>query len=186
MKKISLFLLTVLSFFMLSNGGITQESDRAMNEEFLEIFDYEIQNRAFALNSFEAILADDAENPHRAFYEAYHAMEIINQKKYGPFAKKYNLDMAPRWWARTRTSLGLTVGKLFQGSLMKVMHNATIKYVGKLERLEQLAPEEDKLFFTYVVAQEQTQADAIGFLIDGDLDKAVARINDFLISQQTE
>lgn len=165
---------------MITSCGTAPESDSAMNQEFLEIFDYEIQNRAFALNSFKAILADDSENPQRAFYEAYLALELANQKKYGPVAKKYDLNMKPRWWTRTRTKLGLIAGNLFQDSLMKVMHNATVKYVGKLQRLEQLAPDEDKPFFVYVVAQEQAQADAIGFLIDGKLEKAAKTIDDFV------
>jgi hypothetical protein len=177
MKRNSLL---ALIFIVISGCGTAPESDNVVNQEFIELFDYEIQNRAFALNSFEAILADDAENPHRAFYEAYYAMELINQKKYAPVAKKYGLGIEPRWWTRTRTNLGLLVGKLFQDSLMEIMHNATVKYVGKLQRLEQLAPDEDKAFFNYVVAQEQTQADAIGYLIDGKADKAATRIDDFV------
>jgi len=181
MKRRFLFLLAGLSFLMITSCGSAPESESDMNKEFLELFDYEIQNRAFALKSFDGILADDLENTNRAFYEAYHALELVNQKKYRPVAKKYDLDMAPRWWTRTRTSLGLVVGKIFQDSLMKVMHNATVKYVGKLQRLEHLAPDEDKPFFTYVVAQEQAQADAIGFLISGELEKAVKRIDDFVM-----
>ncbi len=183
MKRRYLIILPLLILVVFMGSGPKLESDGTVNQELLEIFDYELQNRAFARGTFEVILADDGENPKRRFFEAFYELEMITQKKYAPYAKKYDLDTEARWWTRVRTRLGLIAIDLAGDRFMKMMHNATIKYVSKLEKLPVLSPEEDRDFFEFVVAQEIVQANAVGYLVEGDLAKAIATINDFVLKQ---
>lgn len=152
------------------------------NREFIKRFDYEIQNRAFALNSMKAAVKDD--NQALSFFKAYLALEKLNQKLFSPIAKKHQLNIAPRWWTRTRTTLGVWGSALMPEMGAKIMHSVTVKYVPKLEELERLSPAQDKAFFSYVVAQEKAQAEASGLLVNGDVELAAAVLNNFVLKNR--
>lgn len=184
MQIIKRIFILALSIMMISACGTIEESSETVPKELIEIFDYELQNRAFARGYFEELLVNDKENPAYSFFEAYYEMEMITQKKYAPYASKYNLETEARWWTRARMRLGMIMGDWFQDSFMKMMHKATIKYVEKLKKLEQLSPAEDLEFFRYVINQEQAQLDAVTHMVNGDMDKAVATINDFVAANR--
>ena len=50
---------------------------------------------------------------------------------------------------------------MFPEKALGGLADATSKYVGELERLRELSPQEDQAFFDYVIAQEQAQAHAL-------------------------
>jgi len=165
---------------MNNNQVISAQPD---NKAFIELFDYEIQNRAFALNSMKTA-AESSTNPALPFFKAYLALEQLNQNHFSPIAKKHQLNMAPRWWTRTRTTLGLWGSALFPDIGLKVMHRVTVKYIPQLEALEDLSSAEDKKFFSYVVAQEQAQADASNLLLKGNIAQAAALLNNFVLQNK--
>ncbi len=63
---------------------------------------------------------------------------------------------------------------------MKALADATYAYLDKLEQLEKIAGIEDKDFFYYVLQQEQAQARALNFLVEGKLEQAETVLNDFV------
>ena len=72
------------------------------------------------------------------------------------------------------------VAKLFPSMDLKAIRDATIAYIAELEELKHLATQEEKIFFDYVVKQEQSQADALSLLTQGDLEQATTILKNFL------
>ncbi|BFM17919.1 hypothetical protein R50073_41020 [Maricurvus nonylphenolicus] len=155
-----------------------------VSQEFLDLFDYELQNRAFALNLMEAAVEKGEGDQALPFAKAYLALEKLNQRHFAPAAKAYNLDMKPRWWTRTRTSLAKLGTALMPETSLKTVHRVTVKYVEQLQRLEAISPARDKKFFGYVVAQEEAQAEAVGLVLVGNIDQAAMLLNNFVQQHQ--
>jgi len=179
MKNIVCVLL--ISLGIVSVCQAMSEDDKNVSEEFINLFDYEIQNRAFALDSMEAFVNSSEANPKLDFFKAYLGLEQLNQRRFLPVAGKYQLSMEPRWWTRTRTRLGVLMSGLMPETSLTIIHKATIKYVAQLQELEKLSTEQDKAFFSYVVEQEQVQADAVGLLLSGDAEQGTALLTQFVV-----
>lgn len=154
------------------------------DEVFIELLDYEIQNRAFALDSIVTLVKGGEQSNSLLFFRAYLKLEQLNQQRFTPIAKKYQLDMAPRWWTRRRAQLVVWTAALLPETLFKTMHKATVKYVARLQELERLSPDHEKAFFRYVVAQEQAQASALGLLVAGKPEQATAILIEFVKQNQ--
>ncbi len=150
-------------------------------EEFLELFDMEIQNRSFAMRSAEE-MAERASDPEDvAWYETWLAFEQFNQTQYAPFAEKYGLSQEARTVAKIQASLAILAGKVLPDDVtMKFMLDETIKYLEKLKELAELAPEEDRTFFDYVVEQEEMQINALQLRVDGKGQESTALISQFI------
>ncbi len=154
--------------------------EKSVHKEFIKLLDYEIQNRAFALESMRVAVEYGEGEEDLPFKKAYLALEQLNQKHFAPIAEKYRLEMAPRLWTRTRTQAGLWISALMPETALKVIHSATLKYVANLQKLERLSKQEDKMFFCYVVAQEEVQAAAVGLVLDGKIELATNMLNRFV------
>lgn len=140
----------------------------APNPTFLKHFNYEVQNRAFALLGCKGMLAKASKPEDIMWYEAWKAFEEFQQEKYAPMAQKYGLSQAPTFFAKMQSSIGNVVASfLSEKMMMSYMLKQTIKYVEQLEEMARLAPEEDKAFFNYVVEQERLQVDVLPLRIDG-------------------
>lgn len=154
-------------------------------KEFLELFDYEIQNRAFAYNILKNSVENGDSSLQRDFQKAYLQLEELNQGHYSSVANKFGLNLRPHWWTRVRTQLGTMVSAIMPNTTIKWIHQATLEYIPKLERLKRIAPAENKAFFHYVVAQEQVQADAMGLFLNNQHQEAIALFNDFVQTHQS-
>ncbi len=189
LSKLIFIFITTISLSLLASGSTekTQDMSEAIDivsnhydDEFIRLFDYEIQNRAFARNGLEAAVRKNRGDKALPFNQAYLSLEMLNQERYRPMAQKYQLDMAPRWWTQMRTSLGEVASTLMPETSMTAIHKATLKYIPKLEQLARLAPADDKAFFDYVVAQEKAQADAMGLFLSGSPEQAATLLNTFV------
>ncbi len=178
MKNIVCVLL--ISLGVVSVCQAMSEDDKNVSEKFINLFDSEIQNRAFALASMKEFVSSGEANPSLDFFKAYLGLEQLNQRRFLPIADKHQLSIEPRWWTRTRTQLGLWMSGLMPETSLSIIHKATIKYVAQLQELEELSPEQDKAFFAYVVAQEQVQADAMGLLLSGDAEQGTTLLTQFV------
>jgi hypothetical protein len=178
MKNIVYALL--ISLGIVSVCQAMSEGDKNVSERFINLFDSEIQNRAFALASMEEFVSSGGDDPRLDFFKAYLGLEQLNQRRFAPVADKHQLSIEPRWWTRTRTQLGLWMSGLMPETSLKIIHKATVNYVAQLQELESLSPEQDKAFFAYVVAQEQVQADAMGLLLSGDPEQGTALLAQFV------
>ena len=165
-----------------NEGAVNKDS----REQFLQLFDYEIQNRAYALNTISGQLEIVETAELKRFYNAYLALEHLNQQLYSPIAKMYQLEMSPRWWTRTRTQLGLWLAAMRSDiSTLKFYHKIASSYLEQLQTLENLAPEESREFFAYVLAQEKVQADSLGLVVEGQVLAAAELLDDFVASHKS-
>lgn len=177
------FALIVAGFFLVSCQPIEGASKNNMKserqQEFHKLFDYEVQNRAFALISLQT-LSKKEENPvTKEFWDAYVALERLNQKKYHPFANKYNITQEPKFMASFKASLIVMAYNWFPSYTWKTLHEATAQHVKNLEKMATLAGEDDQEFFAYVVSQERAQLEAIMLMINGKEQQAVELLTDF-------
>ena len=180
--KLIFSFISIISLAACLSSPISEEvaMKQGINKEFIKLLDYEIQNRAFALESMKVAVEYGEGEEDLPFKKSYLALEQLNQKLFAPIAEKYQLDMAPRLWTRTRTQAGLWISALMPETALKVIHSATLKYVTKLQELERLSKQEDKTFFCYVVAQEEVQAAAVGLVLDGEIELATNMLNRFV------
>ncbi|MEL6244148.1 MAG: hypothetical protein AAFQ04_13075 [Pseudomonadota bacterium] len=138
------------------------------NPKFVKLFKAEVQNRAFAMFSAQLMLKRVKAPDDVLWYNAWLEWEEFQKRKYAPMAAKYGLDQEPGFGAKLESYMGLYGARfLSENAVMKYVLKETIKYVGKLEELASLAPEDEKPFFDYVVDQERVQVDALPFRIDG-------------------
>ncbi len=164
-----------------NKGPLNKDS----HEQFLQLFDYEIQNRAYALNTISGQLEIIEATELKRFYKAYLALEHLNQQLYAPIAKTYQLEMSPRWWTRTRTQLGIWLAAMRSDiSTLKFYHKIASNYLEQLQTLENLAPEESREFFAYVLDQEQVQAESLGLVVEGQILAAAELLESFVASHK--
>jgi len=187
------FAFFVLFLVVLVNMNVSQANpvnegpvNKDSHEQFLQLFDYEIQNRAYALNTISGQLEMIETMELRRFYNAYLALEHLNQQLYSPIAKTYQLEMSPRWWTRTRTALGIWLAAIRSDiSTLKFYHKIASNYLEQLQTLENLAPEESREFFAYVLAQEQVQAESLGLVVEGQILAAAELLDSFVASHKS-
>lgn len=154
---------------------------KAKEKKFMELFDMEVQNRAFALKG--AINANDKASTEgdKIFFGAWVDLEEYLQKKYAPFAEKYALSQEPRSMAKIQAGLGEIALNILPDSVMREgMLKQTIKYLEKLKDLQRVAPKEDAAFFDFVVRQEELQIDALQFWIDENYEEAAKLLGNFM------
>ena len=153
----------------------------AENERFLELFDMEIQNRAFALK-VNSDLGDKAvTEADKAFYTGWVQFEEFLQHAYAPVASKYGLSQAPRTGADIQVGLARFGAGLLPDKMMtEVVLNQTIQYLEKLKELERVAPDEDTEFFSFVVKHEETQIEALRLRLDGNKVAAAELLTNFV------
>ncbi|MEL6420738.1 MAG: hypothetical protein AAFQ55_19255 [Pseudomonadota bacterium] len=138
------------------------------NPKFIKLFKGEVQNRAFAMFSARQMLNRVKEPDDVLWYTTWLEWEEFQKRKYEPMAKKYGLDQEPGFGAKLESYMGLWGARfLSENAVMQYVLKETIKYVGKLEELAALAPEDEKSFFDYVVDQERVQVDALPLRIEG-------------------
>ncbi len=158
---------------------------KAREKKFMELFDMEVQNRAFALKG--AINANDnaSTDGDKIFFGAWVDFEEYLQKKYSPSAKKYELSQEPRSMAKIQAGLGEIALNILPDSVMRTgMRDQTIQYLKKLKELQRVAPKEDAAFFDFVVAQEELQIDALQFWIDENYEEAAKILRNFMEENQ--
>ena len=168
-----LFAVCLLSLPIATACSSSRATVQALNaeethERFMDLFDMEIQNRAFALLSAERGLENTSSEGDKIFLGAWRDWEQFLKVQYAPYATKYGLSQEPRKQAKMQASLGLfATGVLSEQSVMEFMLDETIEYVKKLEELEQVSPAEDRAFFEFVVRQERVQVDSLRIRVEG-------------------
>ncbi len=178
MKRFSLYLAIII-------GLLTHQVTYAeYNPRFIKLFNYEVQNRIYALHSVSKIEKASSQTPTAAFWTAYKNLEIYNQEVYQSIAKRYEIDTDTSCLTHIKIHGSSLLGRLFPQSAQASIRDATIAYVRKLEELESLAPKQHQNFFQYVVEQEKAQAQGLTLLTAGKTDEATAVLTDFLKNLQ--
>ena len=154
---------------------------KAKEKKFMELFDMELQNRAFALKACINASENSTAEGDKVFFGAWLEFEQFLQEKYAPFAEKYGLSQEPRTIAKIQAGLGEMALNILPDSLMrKEMRDQTIAYLEKLKELQKVAPPEDAAFFDFVVKQEKLQIDALQFWVDERYDEAAQLLRNFI------
>ena len=153
----------------------------ARNEQFLELFDMEIQNRAFALKVNKDLGAVAVGDDNKTFYTAWIAFEEFLQRAYAPVAQKHELGQAPRAGAKMQVGLArFGAGVLPESVMTKMVLQDTIAYLEKLKELYRVCPAEDRDFFAFVVKHEEAQIEALRLRGDGNKEAAAQLLTSFV------
>lgn len=170
-----------------SRTPVQAQSDEEVREQFLSLFDMEVQNRAYGLISAERALKRASTEGDKIFLGTWLDWERFLKDRYAPYATKYGLSQEPRSKAKIEAGLGLfAAGVLSDRSMMEFMLNETIKYTEKLEELEKVSPEEDRAFFQFVVTQERTQIEALRIRAEGRHQEAADVLREFMAASSAD
>jgi hypothetical protein len=173
-----IILVAIVSMF--NTGVCSAVTDQ---EIFDDIFQYELNNRAFAYISVLKLSERMINTEQADFWNAYSRLEKLSYSKYQPVSEKYGL--APQsYLVKAKAWITNIAFQLFPEKMLSIMTDATAKYVDKLRPLISLAKIEDKEFFEYVLAQEQTQAKALAHANNGNFELATKALIEFLGSQK--
>ena len=127
---------------------------------FRSLFSYEVDNRALSLLVYGTFAEKLDEAQPKQYFQTMYRIEQLNQKLYAPYIKQYGLTAS----AGTLPTLKLDGARLaywlFPDTTMGMLVSAGEKYMSKLHQLLELAPTDEKPFFEYVVAMEQTLVDS--------------------------
>jgi len=131
---------------------------QAQNEIYLKHLKYEYRNRGRAFIGMETMAKYSAGSDREAFFQAYYELEVINQKILENMSKPLGVGYQANWFMRSGLNMFSYVGWRFVSPQQLI--DIIIPYIPKLQEMESLANPEHKLFFAYIVAQEQAQLDA--------------------------
>jgi len=155
-----------------------------VDTKFIDLLEYEVQNRAFALASTSRMADRQEVSELAGFWQAYEQLEVFNQWRYQAFTKKYGIDQKATWFTHTRIYFAGLATAIAPKSSMNIMQKAAVKYLAKLQLLLDAAPETDKNFFRYVLAQEQAQVEALALAVENKPELAEQVLRDFLVGQK--
>lgn len=154
--------------------------------EFLKLFEFEVQNRLMAYNGNLGMVKRKLEPEVSQWYQSYLAFETLNQERYTPVAEKYGIGTKLNFKTKMEVLVGALMLRILpELSVLRYMHKETVAYVADLERLRDIAPEEDKEFFDYVVAQEVMQVETLKFRLDGEPAQATKVIDSFVAQHRS-
>lgn len=165
LKSITLLIILCMSLFLAGCSSTQSETTLGYSPEFIELFEAELQNRAVA-RKVTASLSDNPDHPERAqFWQAYYALEQVNQPIYAAVAAQYQLDTEAGFMANSKALFSDIAFGLFPETMEKSLHGAVADYLPKLQRIHELAPKEHEAFFAWAVLQEQAQLDAFAAVV---------------------
>ncbi|MEO0899815.1 MAG: DUF4334 domain-containing protein [Bacteroidota bacterium] len=163
-------------FFILERDDHTEYEIaplQAIDTKVKELFDMELQNRAFALKSARTMATKGTSEEEKEFFNSWVTFEEFLKDKYAPFAKKYGFSQEPRLIANIQVGLGTLGIDILPGSILyKTMLDQTVAYNEKLKELREIAPADERAFFEFVVDQEEAQIEALKLCVDGNLKEA--------------
>lgn len=100
-------------------------------------------------------------------------------------AERFGLSLKGELIYQNKNRVCRCIWCLFPETDINVFKKATIAYVTKLEKLEEMAGNKDKTFFRYVVSQEKLQAKALTLLGEGKYQQVAYILNDFVAKYDT-
>lgn len=159
----------------------------APNIGFHKLFDMEIQNRAFAHESVEALGTRAATEVDKMVFADWLAIEVFLQRAHAPTVQKHGLSQKIRWQARVQSRLARIASAVLPDRMFaKVALDGTERHLEKMRDLYKVAPDEDKTFFDFVVRQEQVQVDALKLRVEGKKREAAQLLADFTSSHESD
>ncbi|MCZ0983451.1 hypothetical protein O1L60_42285 [Streptomyces diastatochromogenes] len=154
-------------------------SSKEFTKEFVKGFDYELQNRQFALISMSGV-ARRLNGDHRAaFWGGYSRLERFNLPRYEQAALRWGMDAKPTAWTRARGTLIGATPTFMLHSLLKFAYPKTVKYLKELRRVRGMGPEDGKAFLDYMVDQEVFQIEMMQLALDSRFSEITPKLEHF-------
>lgn len=151
------------------------------SSEFLDGFDGEIQNRAFALRAIGRLSNRLDGDPRQPLWAAYLKLEEFNEPIYHEAAARWAMDVTPRTGTLIKAWILGSVPKFLLRSFLKLVYSKTVKYCDELRKIRSIGPLSAKEFLDYMVDQEDFQIEMMRLSLDGK-DVVLARKIDSFIA----
>lgn len=183
------FIKPVLTILLIAlvGFGVFKLNRPSFDDRFLELLNYEAQNRLYAHASTKQLAKNEDDKSYRDFWTAYHRMEEHNQDVYSAVLNINGIDNSPDWLTQLKTwGSTVSIPEAARTAALSQMRNATRRYILKLKEMQELAPKKDAIFFQYVVEQEQVQADALALVVDGKVHEGTILLTDFVAEQRRQ
>jgi len=172
----SLFFSITLFLLVITVPAHSQQRDQ--HEIYFNHLEYEYGNRARTYIGMEAAAKASSESERGPFFQAYYGMEVLNQEIYGHMKEQLGVDYKVNWFLGMGLKVTGYVGWRFLDPQWFV--DIVIPYLPKLEEMRSLSDPQHRLFFDYVLAQEQAQLEASQAVVDGEWQDGADVIQAFL------
>ncbi|MGW5780639.1 hypothetical protein [Streptomyces sp. NPDC003863] len=147
--------------------------------EFREGFDYELQNRQFALISMSGVARRLHGDPQLSFWGGYSELERFNVPRYEQAAHRWGMNAKPTGWTKTRGTLIGATPKFMLRPLLKFAYPKTVKYLEDLRRVRGTGPKDGKAFLDYMVDQEVIQIEMMQLALSGRFSDIAPKLEEF-------
>ena len=151
-----------------------------MTQEFLDILEYEYDNRAFAYLITRRMVNVTSDPEAKEYWDQFLELEKQNLDIYRENAPAFSMNTEPGTWTKFRAFAVSTSLRIAPETIMKKLWENTVAYIPQLERMRQIGPETHREFFDYIVTQETVLADSVEFYLNGDTEKGASVLRDFL------
>ncbi|MAZ87591.1 MAG: hypothetical protein CL693_08090 [Cellvibrionaceae bacterium] len=168
-----------LNNVLLSKGGTL------LQPEFVKGFRHEAANRAFARLTTAKMMQSVDPEAGRAFWTAYHSLEIFNTTVYQYVADLWQIDITPGVLVKVKASTLAVLPTRAHPWLLRTTLARTLEYVKFLESLKEIGPASEYWFLDYMVKQEKLQVDIMALALEGDYDESVLLVKRFLSEHRT-
>ena len=153
------------------------------NEIYFNHLEYEYGNRARTYIGMEVAARASRDSDRGPFFQAYYEMEVLNQEIYGHMKEELDVDYQVNWFVGMGLKAIGYLGWRFLDAQWFV--DIVIPYLPKLEEMRSLSDPQYRLFFDYVVAQEEVQLAASQAVVDGSWQDGADLIQAFLPQART-
>ena len=172
----SLLLTVTLSLVAITMPATSGESNQ--QEIYFNHLEYEYGNRARTYIGMEVAAKASSDSDRGPFFQAYYEMETLNREIYGHMKGELDVDYQVNWFVGMGVKAIGYLGWRFLNAQWFV--DMVVPYLPKLEEMRSLSDPQHRLFFDYVIAQEEVQLAASQAVVDGTWQDGADLIQDFL------
>ena len=177
----SLLFTVTLALLTITMPATSEEPNQ--HEIYFTYLEYEYGNRARTYIGMEVAARASRGSDRGSFFQAYYEMEVLNQQIYGHMKEALEVDYQVNWFVGMGLKAIGYLGWRFLDAQWFV--DIVIPYLPKLEEMRSLSDPQHRLFFDYVIAQEEVQLAASQAVVDGTWQDGADLIQAFLPQAQT-
>lgn len=168
--------LVLAAIFMITPA----HSQQPQTDQFTNLFAAELDNRSNARAALAAIEKRDPGTPQQQFWQRYMELEQVNLDIYAPHAQSRNLALSnDSWVVGMKAVLAHLYHWMCRSCFVSTLASATDKYLDKLKNAAAMTDATSTGLYTYVVAQEAAQVNALRMAAGGNYTGAAMVLHDF-------
>ena len=177
----SLLFTVTLALLTITMPATSEEPNQ--HEIYFTHLEYEYGNRARTYIGMEVAARASRDSYRGPFFQAYYEMETLNREIYGHMKEELDVDYQVNWFVGIGVKAIGYLGWRFLDAQWFV--DMVVPYLPKLEEMRALSDPQHRLFFDYVVAQEEVQLAASQAVVDGTWQDGADLIQAFLPQART-